>query len=450
MATIPTPRILPPLPPWLRLAISGALVAMAIYVLASLEGDSGTDIHPEFVPEVHVALPQLDAALLATAKDTTPAERLLVETEPLRHLLARAIDVGPSVAAALSRPERPVPLEHLRAEPRTWRSRWLWYEGKLEQLSGPRAGYSIHEATVRLPDDGFVLATFSILPQGLGVGDWVRVEGFLMKLRDTAYPITIESAPHLVGRAIQRDYEDWPPVTTLDTKLLDTVDDRSYWPGDKPWHTVAEDQTEVLWHLGAFVRDTDDQRTLAEWRRIPTLETTVYDRLRSNSVARGTPMRVFGTLIRRQTIAAPANPANIEYWTTVYVQVREFGGHLIPIWVPKRVRDLPLRATLEVCGHYYRWFTYEAENGDRIRVPLFVAADLDVFELEASSTMREIGTWLGSIVAVLLLLLFFGQRRMAKSAIEHQRDMDRRRQRRRSRSTTTAGPAKDAAPPTST
>ena len=57
-------------------------------------------------------------------------------------------------------------------------------------------------------------------------------------------------------------------------------------------------------------------------------------------------MRVFGTLIRRQTIAAPANPANIKFWTAVWIQVHGFGGHLVPIWIPKKVDELPMRAQL--------------------------------------------------------------------------------------------------------
>jgi hypothetical protein len=116
------------------------------------------------------------------------------------------------------------------------------------------------------------------------------------------------------------------------------------------------------------------------------------------------------------------------------VQVREFGGHLIPIWVPKRVGELPLRANLEVRGFFYRWFAYEAEQtGNRIHVPLFVAADLDEFALEADQTMRDVGVWIGGFAVVMLLLLFWGQRHMSRTALQHSRDMDERRRRRRER-----------------
>jgi hypothetical protein len=256
-----------------------------------------------------------------------------------------------------------------------------------------------------------------------------------MKLRDTTYPLAIDAAPMLVGRTIQRDYEDWPAVTELDTRLLDTVDDSSFWSGDKRFDDVEQDQTEALWHLGAFVRDTAERRSLADWRRIRTLNSAeAYVELLANGIARGTPMRVFGELIRRKTIAAPANPANIQFWTTALVQVREFGGHLIPIWVPKRVGELPLRANLEVRGFYYRWFAYEAEQtGNRIHVPLFVAADLDEFQLEADQTMRDVGVWIGGFALLMLVLFIWGQRRMSRTALQHSREMDERRRRRRER-----------------
>ncbi len=432
-------RVLPPLPTWARFALAGVIVACFAYVMTAFETVDQPTETSEPVEQV-VLVPQLDTALLAEARDETRADRLQLETEPLRHLLAKAIDVGPTVAAALGVPAEPVPVDVLRRDLPDWRYRWLSYEGELRQLLGPKpghpiSGYSIYEATVRLPDGGHVLSAFSILPaEAPKVGDWVRVDGYLLKLRDVSYPEPIEAAPLLVGRTIQRDYEDWPPVTALDEELLASIDDSSYWPGDKPFHGIEEDQTEALWHLGAYARDTAGQRTLADWRRIGTLNVAdAYDPLRHGEVARGTPMRIFGTLIRRRTIAAPPNPANIDFWTTAFVQVRDFGGQLIPVWVPKRVADLPMRAQLEIRGFYYRWFAYDAANGKRLRVPLFVAADLDTFELEAEQTMRDIGVWIGGFAILLLLLIIWHQRRMARTALAHSREMDARRRRRRER-----------------
>jgi hypothetical protein len=116
------------------------------------------------------------------------------------------------------------------------------------------------------------------------------------------------------------------------------------------------------------------------------------------------------------------------------------GGHLVPIWVPKRVRDLPERAQLEVRGYYYRWFAYESQTNDRFRVPLFVAADLDVYDLEVDRTTRTLGLWLGGAFAALMLLLWWSQWRAGKASLAHSRDLDVRRRRRREKAAASTTP----------
>ncbi|MEO6593462.1 MAG: hypothetical protein ABIP94_01770 [Planctomycetota bacterium] len=433
------PRLLPPISPVLRFAFLGILLAALVFFTMVWQPAPPPDdtISPS---EATVVVPRIDQTILAQALDSTRAQRLLLDAEPLRHLLVVAIDVGHSVAAALGMPATPTPVEELQSAPDSWRGRWLWYEGVLEELAGPHeghpiSGYSIYEATVRLASGKRAMAAFSIPPNNeIRRGSWVRIEGFLMKLRDTTYPLDIAGAPMLVGREIWRDYEDWDPVRELDPKILAKVDDTSFLPGDTTWHTIEEDQTEALWHLGAFVRDTADQRSLADWRRIGTLNVhDTYEQIIANKVARGTPMRVFGTLIRRSTIAAPPNPAGIQFWTVAWVQVRDFGGRLIPVWVPKRVAELPRRADLEVRAFYYRWFAYESQDNGRHRVPLFVAADLDTFHLEADQTMRQLSVGLAGAAAVLIALIWWAQRRSARQTVRHEHEMDDRRRRRRER-----------------
>jgi len=434
-------QLLPRIPPSARFALAAIVVAMLVYVMASLEQPPVAQPDDDPVPTI-VAVPELDRQILAGAQDATREQRLAIEVEPLRHLLSKSIDVGPSVASALGAPDRPVPVAEVRDNLATMRLRWLWYEGVLEELSGPREGhpvrnYSIYEATVRLADGNHVLATFSIPPpEGVKAGDWVRVDGYLLKLRDTTYPRAIERAPMLVGRAMQRDYEDWPPVTVLDPNVFAKVDDRSAFPGDPMWRTVEEDQDVPLWHLAAYARDTAASRTLADWRAFPVLNAhDHHEKLKDHEVPRGTPIRIVGPLIQRTSMAAPSNPAGISSWTVAWIQVREFGGHVIPVWVPKRV-DIATRAQLEVRGYYYRWLAYETNRNRGYRIPLFVAADLDLYQLETGAAMREIGLWIGGSLTLFLVLLLWSQHRTARSSLEHSRAMDARRRRRRERTST--------------
>jgi hypothetical protein len=432
-------RLLPPIPPAARFVLAGLVVGALVYTMSLVERLPPPAVPTDAPPKVIVPVPALDDTVLAGARDATREQRLLLEVEPLRHLLAKAIDVGPTVAAALGMPDVPIPVPEVRARMGELRRRWLWYEGVLDDLAGPReghpiAGRSIYEATVRLTDGNRVLAAFSEPPpDSVRRGSWVRVEGFLMKLRDTTYPESIDSAPMLVGRAIQPDYEDWPAVPVLDPSKFDGLNDFTYFPGDTSFHTVDEDQTEALWHLAAFVRDTAHTRTKDDWRAVPPLTNDTHPALVEGAIARGTPMRVIGSLIQYETSAAPTNPAGIKAWTVAWVQVREYsGGAMVPVWVPKRV-ELPERAFVEVRGFYYRWFAYDTVKNQRRRVPLFVAADLDVYELEVDKTMRAIGTCLGGVVVLFLIGLLWSQHRSARQSEQHARDMDERRRRRRER-----------------
>jgi hypothetical protein len=442
-------RLLPPIPPGLRFALAGAIVAFLAYAMWALE-PGRVQAPADGAPTTTVAVPVLDDAILAGARDDTREHRIALEPEPLRHLLAKAIDVGPTVAAALGRPDVPTPTAELRARPDSFRKRWLWYEGEIEQLSGPQEGhplrgYSLYEATLRLVDGNRVLAAFSLPPEaGMRVGSWARIEGYFLKLRDLTYPTAIDGAPMLVGRSLQPDYPDWPPVTQLDPAILAKVDDSSFWPGDLAWRTIEEDQGEPLWHLAGYVRDTAASRSLADWRRIGTLNgAEVHPKLVEGKLARGTPLRIFGTLIKKTVIAAPPNPAGIEAWTVGWVQVREYGGGaLVPVWCPKRV-ELETRAQVEVRGFYYRWQAYETLENVRRRVPLFVAADLDLFDLQSGRTMASIGGWLLGAFVLFLGGVLWSQRRAARSALAHSRDLDARRRRERERMARAA-----AAPPT--
>ncbi len=430
-------QILPPLPPVAKFVLLGVFVAFAAYVVMFLERSGPAVPEVPEPPPAQVTVPQLDRELLAKAQDGSREQRLLTEVEPFRHLLQVAIDVTPTVATALGMPEQPVAVAELRADHERWRSQWLWYAGVLEELSDPRPGHpipglSIYEATIRLDDGNQVFAAFSNPPdKAIRIGSWVRSEGFLMKLRDTNYPREIAEAPLLVGRQLQLDYKPWGKITELDHALLDTIDDQQFWPGSLSFRHVDEDQTEVLWHLAAYARDTQDRWSFAKWRKVTALNVTdVYDKVRENALPRGEPMRILGTLVVKHTIAAPPNPAGVKYWTSALVQARDFGGHVIPIWIPDRADDVPLRSSVEVGSFYYRWYCYDTEK-QRIRVPLFVAAKLTKFELKTDETMKAVGLTLLVLLCGLIVLFWWTQRRQAGQSLAHSRHLDDRRRKRR-------------------
>jgi hypothetical protein len=438
-----------PRSPVARLALMALLVAGLLYVVVFWQPAprfDPTELNES--PVVEVITPKLDAAILASARDGSREERLFLEPEPLRHLLERSLNVSPETSQALGVPAAPVPLADLRARPGDYRGRWLFYKGVVEDLAGPRPGhpvanYAIYEATLRLPDGELALFTFSH-PPGPGVrpGAMARAEGFLLKLRDLTFPTEVRSAPLLVGSRLQRDFEDWGPVRELEpdrfASIIDTRRDGDHHETTKDaWRAIDDDQAEPLWHLGAYARDRAEA-PLAVWRQVTPLNSQeTWEQFKRNAVERGTPMRVLGTLVKSRAIVALPNPAGIHKWTEAWVQVSDLGGKTVPVWVPKETQ-VPLGTALEVRGYYFRRFAYESRRGQMYWTPLFVAADLDPFEMRTGAAMREV-SWIALIgFGVLLLLAFWNRRVEQRRSAEHEAALGERRRRRRLKATDAA------------
>lgn len=432
-----------------RMLAVGAFCAMALYLVLfwepAVEVREG-DLAREDAPLVSV--PRLDSAILDKAKDATREERLFLETEPLSHLLAQSLNVSDEAARALGMPTEMPQVAALQTNVKEWRGRWIWLHGKVERLEGPKPGhpvpgYGVYEATLRLEDGNHAIFAFSQPPAGgVEAGQWARAEGYLLKLRDVPYPIEMKQAPMIVGARLQKDYEKWAPVTKLDPGAMSEVDDVSKEGGDiqssdSSWRTIDEDQSNALWHLGAYVRDVAPM-TPEEWRKVPALNAQeVWESFKRNEVARGTPLRILGTLAATRTITAKPNPAGILEWTEAWVQVRDVGGKTIPIWLPKGQKGT-LGSSLEVKAHYFRRYSYETRSGKQIWTPLFVANTLDPFVFETGRGMREISGWAFGGTVVLIVAVWWGARReRQRSAAQEDALIARRRKRREATATTT-------------
>lgn len=439
------PKLSIPVGSLVRMGFAATLVAALLYLVVFWQ-PAAPVVDPaalDLVEPPLVAVPHIDMELLKSAKDRVREERLFLEAEPLSHLLAQSLNVSDEAARALGRPAHMVPLEDLRADPSGWRGRWLFYRGRVETLGEPRPGhpvpgYSIYDATLRLSSGEAVLFTFSKPPnEGVHIGGFARAEGFLLKLRDTALPTELTQAPMLVGAELRADFEDWGPVEQLDRERLSHIIDTKpegdrIMPSTDSWRTIDDDQNVPLWHLGAYARDAAP-RTRQEWRQVPALASQeVLNEFRRNEVERGRPMRVMGMLASMRTIRAQPNPAGIEEWTEAWLQVRDVGGRVIPVWVPKAV-NVPLGSSLEVRAYYYRRLAYETRSGKEMWTPLFVAADLDPFVFDTSTGMREIGAVVLCGAVALIAVVVWSNLRERRRVRASEDALSARRRRRRDR-----------------
>lgn len=439
----------PPIVGWWKIIPMGVLLAGLVYVTFFFEplGQGQLGMGPP-VTRARVAVPEIDQELLRTAKDATHAQRLVLEPEPLAHLLEKSIDVVPSVAEALGMPKEPVPVSMLRASPETYRGAYLWYSGELQYLSigksgHPVDGYRIYEGFLTTPDGETVTFRVSMVPPGVEVGEFVRVEGFFLKLRDSTTQPKAEMAPLLVGPELFLDYPPWPPITELDPQMFASIRDGVVENGEWVDFQDAEDDLETsegepLWALASYAMHQagGDQDTLAHWRQVPAfVSKEQLDRFKYDQVAPGTPFRLLGTFVMAEWFAARPNPIGIDHWTQAWIQVRDLGGKIVPIWIPKRIGDIKFGASLEVRAYYFRRYVYDLRNQDgKAFTPLFVAAGLERFDTGPEHPMAaSVKYAFAGLVAFVIGLFFFIARRDRQAREAHETAMIERRRRRRQR-----------------
>ncbi len=450
------PSSRPPVPrgPAVKFAVLGLLLGILAYIAFFWQGPTRVVDPTETPPEPPVVeAPTLDRAVLTKARDASREERLVLEPEPLSYLLEKSLNVSPPVADALGRRSAPVPVADVAAAPDRWRGEWLWYRGRLEELAGPKPGhpvrgYSIWEATLRTAANETVLLTFSLPPEGnVHKGGIVRAEGFLLKVRDLTFPDERNGVPMLVGNSLLRDYEAWPPVTTLDPAQFAGIRDGAYVddrfePGPDCSIGLADDQAVPLWHLGSLALHEAPLRSKAEWRARPAFasKAILTEALRGR-MERGTPVRILGQFVQARTQKAAPNPAGIEDWTEAWVQIRDLGGKTVPLWLPGKVRPLAHGTGLEVNAYYYKRIVYETLRGTEVITPVFVATELEPFVLRNPPEMQRIALWLGGGALALTLWIFLSQRKLARQEDESQRAIAQRRRRRRAQELATGGTA---------
>ncbi len=251
------------------------------------------------------------------------------------------------MARELGMPEHPIPIALLRASPSSYRGAYPWYRGVLKHVSPGRTGhpvdgYQVYEGWIETGDGETVLFRVSQPPRDIAEGDTVRVEGFFLKLRDSHHSPTVEQAPLLIGPELYRDYEPWAPVTQLDPGVLGQIDDGKFQGGE--WvsrgdaeQDLRESEAVPLWHLASFAmhRARTGADSDAEWHERPAFVTKdQLDASKRGEIPRGTPMRLLGTFVQSRSFAARPNPIGVDTWTEAWVQIRDLGGKVVPVWVP--------------------------------------------------------------------------------------------------------------------
>lgn len=430
---------------WLKIALMGAFLGFILFFTIFYK-PAGTilDTGEPPVLEESTPVPELDPEVMGLALDSTRSERLVTEEEPFKHLLEKSLLVTPAVARKLHMPRVPVPISLLRKNPEHYRGKYLWYKGQLEYLSRPKAGhpvpgYDYYEGRIRTADGDPVLFAISVPPsKNVAEGSWVRIEGFFLKLRDAHLPAPLDQAPVLVGPELFGAYADWEAVEELDPAVLARVDD-GVWNGenfdrgeDMP-KLLAESQDVPLWHLAGYAMRQSKNLSKADWPRIPAfVQTEQFEAFRTDEFEKGKLVRILGTFVQGRILPAKVNPLGIESWSEVWVQVRDLGGKTIPIWVPGRIDHSWKRNMPVMCfAYFFKRYTYKTLKEEVRWTPLFVAADIEHFNLSNTALSNSVTIAFAGLIGLVAAIFFFMARRDRRQRERHEAMLvDRRRLRR--------------------
>ncbi len=407
--------------------------------------------------------PELDPAILARIHDETRTNRLTIEQEALEHLLEKSLRVTPTISEKLGLPAEPVPIAQLRGSPGKYRGRYLWYKGELDYLSKSKPGhpvrnYEIREGRMKTEDGNFVLFYISLPPdEGLKIGDWVRVEGFFLKLRDTNLPTKLDLAPVLVGPEVMRSHADWDAVEALDPSVLARVEDGILENGELQDEqdmrlTLDESQDVPLWHLTSYARSQAKPFTTDLREAIPAFVTRdQWRECESGRTPKGTPFRLLGTLQMWRTMPAKNNPLHIEHWSEAWIQCRDLGGRTIPVWVPEPVGEGWLRGqAVEIHAYFFKRYLYTGLDPEGLQfqrrkdyyAPIFVASAITKYDLPKDILTNQITIAFSSLIIIVIIVFLVSSLRDRKRSLAFESELVERRRKRRSRTseTTTVKP----------
>lgn len=427
----------------MRVAVMGVVLAALVYAVFFYRP---TTPPPQVSPVITDTTPPptLDTALLQTVRDESRLDRLNVEKDVLAHLLEKSMMVVPAVAKALGMPTEPMPLDVLRASPASKRGRYLWYKGKVEALDvgrdgHPIRGYKMNVARLTTQEGERIEFHFSVPPpEDLKVGDWARVEGFFMKLRDAHFPVELSLAPLLVGPEILPAYPDWKAVEALDPAVLAKLKDGIRENGvdvDLQQASLrlpfAQDTT--LWHVASYARHKLATMTPQEVAALPAFDRgEQWNAVIRGEFERGAAYRLAGIFCRAHVIEARTNPLGIENWSEVWLYSRGFSHRPFAVWIPKHVGSWGHSETARCVGYFLKRYVVDGATGEQHMSPVFVAADIERVDFNPLRASRAIGLGLAAVTAVIVLIFFAASRRDKRATYAYEETMSKRRRVRRS------------------
>lgn len=391
--------------------------------------------------EASVVVPVFDTReVLASVHDATPEERLILEAEALDTVFdyGRLFTRGHFESVGI-RDLEPDVLVEIELDPAKHRVEAFRARGEILGLKQFRRSENRpiqNSGTLRLDDGSFAHFVVLEMPEGAGVGDFVRVDGMFLKLYSTEGPEQWWEGPLICGPKASPSYPLLDIAAPIDLHALehvsdDSLDDVSGLPEDAEWALMARALRELE------LPDESD----VDWEAAPELDSQIVGDVFTDGAAyRGQPFRLaVSRNLGGWTEDPGENPLRLDKITTGWVGNQLWKGevavihYIAPFDKPELDDRYGEAKFLTGRGFFFKNMAYTRSSGDLGRVPVFVMSSVDVFFPAADVRTRYMLYGVAGGTAVLVAFLFFLLMRDKKQSGALQAELVRRRQERRAR-----------------
>jgi hypothetical protein len=417
----------------LILMTAGLVLAIGIFFYIQGKQDRKEFLLPgplteENAQDTGMLFPRPNIDLLATVKDSTATERLILESEPFESLLKESGNLGPGHLDALGSPTmdfenvesnapelRGSPYR-LRGNVKDFRSQQRIIEGHEEYWSWIRtdAGKDFFYVSENEPTELFGRD-----------GMFVVVEGFFFKV----YSQTIDghkvTAPLFVGRGMRPSIHKADPAKELDFGVLGAMRDDDFFE-------YSEIEDPGYWHIMNYAA------TLADYpEKYDQIfkEATYFNKKLLVDVSadpqpyRGKAVILYAKPVREWTKACPENPMRLRNHSHAFVNKYEFGDQLLRIAAPGREAFKGLGLNHEMLGFFVRMWAFEDTKGNQRRTPVFIIAGVRERHVAPSlleSQIMQAFLFLFVVFVIGFVVLIRRDKKQAQHAIQELRDRRRR------------------------
>ncbi|MCE9594035.1 MAG: hypothetical protein K8S98_07575 [Planctomycetes bacterium] len=364
-----------------------------------------------------------DRAKLATeVRDATVDERVVIEAPALGDLLACALrlDDDARIAdldAAARESLLTASVEH-RGD--VFRVRGTLVD--MQTLSVAERSSSYTRGRMKLETGGDAYFVAAELPLGLAAGDFVRFDGFFMKVHSRATDDAWLDAPLFVAPRLARSVARLEPQSEIDVAALaqesdETLDDE-----------VRETNSDAEWRLLAYA--TNPAARAIDWSAARELDAaSLASLLADGAAARGEAFRIDAARIARcENVAPGENPLRFPLLASGWLGSWSVDGRdtLAKFVAATESRAFVLGDAVAARGFFLRNVVYERRDGEKALAPLFVLQALEPRAPVKSAALP----WLvgGALAAATMLVaIFVSLRRAARGSPELQAELARRR-----------------------